>query len=465
MPASRGGVGWLATLVLLALFPRDALPVLRYHGGGPDPLLQSLSVPLDPWVDVDLGGAARPAPGERPSITRLEHFVGSETALEVATKPHRVVPPSEGWFEATNPTGSLPSDALTWIDHLVGRERPSVVLASESPAGIEVEFSPLRSERERLARAWTEAPPGKRVFLSFAAPDLPTASLVSSALDQAGYTTFLYLEDATRPPWASSIEFARYFAHADHHLVLDTADARESVGVVEEALWYREVEQRKAEVREGWLELFRERQHEERHRVEIAKKNLNTFLDAMRGRESFEVHIDSSVCKVRVDQAGAVRAPNLGEGGLGSLLPSVLEEAKVSEREYLTWRAGLAQDWPKTRRDLEILELLTGRDMTVGSGLLLRPPHMTPSEMEDGRNGAVPTPRNYGGTRPLKPSDLELFPPSIREQIERHHLVPELQELPDGHEERNNPKESRSERIRRTIKSSEVRKSGGRPPG
>jgi hypothetical protein len=291
-------------LLCLGLAPRDSKPISKYHGGGRDPVLQALSRILDPVADVGLGGTGEPAPDGRPLLARLEYFVPDDTVLQ------RTLAPEPGSPDAALLLGVDAAlqhpDALDWAEGLVARGEEKALLLSLRPEGFEFEFSPLASERQRLARAWAEAPEGRRVFISFTREDLPSVERMNPILEEAGFTTFRYLADATKAPWATPAEFVSYFGSADHHFVVDSTHARKSVGVAEEALWHRELSRRREVVEGKGREAVVDPGEASPPHV-VTKANFERFLESMRGREPFEVVLGEKTALLRVNELGEVK--------------------------------------------------------------------------------------------------------------------------------------------------------------
>jgi hypothetical protein len=78
---------------------------------------------------------------------------------------------------------------------------------------------------------WEKADKTKRIFISFTGADLEYAHKVSATLEKQGYVTFIFLEDPKQGPRQSPQEAGRFFREAGHHFVIDTPNARKSVGV------------------------------------------------------------------------------------------------------------------------------------------------------------------------------------------------------------------------------------------
>lgn len=82
---------------------------------------------------------------------------------------------------------------------------------------------------------WQQALPGQRVFISFTSENADIAAKVKKALEDQGYMAFIFRNSKTEPLRYDAAEVRTFFDQADHHVVLDTARARESPGVSLEA--------------------------------------------------------------------------------------------------------------------------------------------------------------------------------------------------------------------------------------
>jgi hypothetical protein len=78
---------------------------------------------------------------------------------------------------------------------------------------------------------WEKADKTRRIFISFTGADLEYAHKVGATLEKQGYVTFIFLEDVKKGPRVSPQEAGRFFKEAGHHFVIDTPNARKSVGV------------------------------------------------------------------------------------------------------------------------------------------------------------------------------------------------------------------------------------------
>lgn len=105
------------------------------------------------------------------------------------------------------------------------------------PEATEYQADPLNnapSERQ-FQIAWDKAHQNRKVFLSFARPDLPHATKVKEALVSKGYAVFIYLnEESGRPKYEPEVA-GRMFSEAGLRLVLDTSASQMSAGVRFEA--------------------------------------------------------------------------------------------------------------------------------------------------------------------------------------------------------------------------------------
>lgn len=88
----------------------------------------------------------------------------------------------------------------------------------------------------RFREMWDAAKQSDRIFLSFSGNDLAHAEKVRDALKSKGFEVFLYKDSSTVYPRTNSVDVGRYFREAGTHLVVDTYNARSSVGVISEAI-------------------------------------------------------------------------------------------------------------------------------------------------------------------------------------------------------------------------------------
>jgi hypothetical protein len=168
-------------------------------GRGPvDPLLQSLIEPLhEQKIDVVAGETKDLPPTLRPRVALLSGMS---------------VPPAD--------YGHAP-----WIDDFVSGARGFVL-------GAQAQGTPAMTINEQqFLSIWNTTPREKRVFLSFNSADADAAHKTAKALNDAGYHTFVFLNEKSGTPKYSGAFTGRIFADAGHYIVLDTANARASRGV------------------------------------------------------------------------------------------------------------------------------------------------------------------------------------------------------------------------------------------
>lgn len=84
---------------------------------------------------------------------------------------------------------------------------------------------------EEFDLEWQQAPKEKRVFVSFTRTDREYADKVAASLRQQGYLTFMYIHEGGDRPWTNSVDVGRYFEQSGARLVIDTENARQSLGV------------------------------------------------------------------------------------------------------------------------------------------------------------------------------------------------------------------------------------------
>ncbi|MET4257385.1 hypothetical protein ABIC09_002321 [Bradyrhizobium sp. S3.12.5] len=86
-----------------------------------------------------------------------------------------------------------------------------------------------------FVNGWLNADPNSRIFIAFTKMDLAVAAKVKKALEQNGYTVFMFLKAGQSTPWADESLVGEVFTQAAHRFVLDTANSRGSVGVALES--------------------------------------------------------------------------------------------------------------------------------------------------------------------------------------------------------------------------------------
>jgi hypothetical protein len=92
------------------------------------------------------------------------------------------------------------------------------------------------ADAEKFLSAWRNVEEDARVFVAFTRADVESAQKVADAFRAKGYVVFTYLKSGEATPWANPEIVGRLFREAGHHLVIDSPKARESSGVVFEAL-------------------------------------------------------------------------------------------------------------------------------------------------------------------------------------------------------------------------------------
>ena len=99
-------------------------------------------------------------------------------------------------------------------------------------AGVKSDSGAPSTSLDAFRQKWQSADVSKRVFISFVGVDLQHAMKVKLALEKQGYVTFVFMQDVSKGPLTSPQEAGRFFKEAGHRLVIDTAEARKSAGVI-----------------------------------------------------------------------------------------------------------------------------------------------------------------------------------------------------------------------------------------
>jgi hypothetical protein len=191
----------VSVALVLIVTTLNAREILDRHAR-PDAVLDPIASALDArGIDVVRGQTAYVAMGDRPRVTRL---VGM-------------------------PMGR-PGGAYTnapWMREFVAGHAGAVAgIASGTP-------SAGRSP-DSFLQAWSTSSRQSRVFLSFTSADAVAARHAAAALKAKGYVTFLFLNETSQPRYDAAT-VGRIFAESGHHFVLDTPNARKSLGVWLEA--------------------------------------------------------------------------------------------------------------------------------------------------------------------------------------------------------------------------------------
>ncbi|MBC8732435.1 hypothetical protein [Paraburkholderia sp. UCT2] len=171
------------------------------------PLLKTLAPALDKHgIDVRGGALSSDAfSGNRPQLAPLDTLPAGD--LAIAAAPNRF--------------GQLFEVGVFTDAYLVAtRTRKHRKNVSE------IEFR----------RKWEAANKANRVFISFNGSDLGYAEIVRSALEANGYLAFLYKDSASKYPKTNSVQVGKYFKEAGNYFVVDSSNARISLGVITEAL-------------------------------------------------------------------------------------------------------------------------------------------------------------------------------------------------------------------------------------
>jgi len=175
-------------------------------------ILQSISVSLDAaGIDVRLGPVSEET--ERFRLSRAQ-----VASLETLPPPSPELGVDADGFSAL----FLKSAALS------ESQIDTVLVAVGEPV------NPDSKTVDAFAIEWSNAPRERRIFISFARADKQYAARVSESLKQQGYLTFMYIHDSGDAPWTNSVEVGKFFEQSGVKLVVDTDNARRSLGVLVE---------------------------------------------------------------------------------------------------------------------------------------------------------------------------------------------------------------------------------------
>jgi hypothetical protein len=118
---------------------------------------------------------------------------------------------------------------MKWTQEFEGNIHYGLVGIRNTPGKTTVNSVP--SDLEEFKNKWEKARPSQRVFISFTKLDFEHAIAVKQALDDQGYTTFIFLDKANGSPIVTAKEAGYFFATAENHFLIDTKNARRSRGV------------------------------------------------------------------------------------------------------------------------------------------------------------------------------------------------------------------------------------------
>jgi hypothetical protein len=195
-----------AAFFLLALLSSQSIGAVVDGIYAFNSLIRSITIRLDSdGIDVRNGAASLVTSLQRPELTELRNFP-ADAAVAGDQDPF---------------TPSFTAGVLNDRAYLIAVDSPGV---------------PLPENEIRFREIWNEAPQHKRVFLSFTGKDIAFAILVSNALRETGYITFMYKNGEKDMPAVNAVETGVYFGQAGQRLVLDTDAARQSPAVHAEAL-------------------------------------------------------------------------------------------------------------------------------------------------------------------------------------------------------------------------------------
>lgn len=199
-------------LVVALVFASPAGVGTHSLGKGTDPMLAAWETALDArGIDV-VQGAARDLgfrTARRPRLAKLAGFPA--------------------------PTGDHARPAPD--DWRVPFERGAFdYLAAFRPADTAIPSGAASPDIDQFLHEWSRASQNGRIFMAYTKDDAAAAKTVADVLRAQGYVVFTYIRGNDAAPWAKPEVVGQLFREAGHHFVIDTPNARKSVGVVFEAL-------------------------------------------------------------------------------------------------------------------------------------------------------------------------------------------------------------------------------------
>lgn len=126
----------------------------------------------------------------------------------------------------------------TWISAFEKGVIGFLAIVPKEPSAVEVANSKCLQDIAALGRdvcdfvrKWLSAPPDERIFIAFTKEDFEHAKRVAASFEEAGFTVFLFLKGKDQKPWADPAMVGEVFAQARYRMVIDSANARGSLGV------------------------------------------------------------------------------------------------------------------------------------------------------------------------------------------------------------------------------------------
>jgi len=201
MKNARSWVVARAVCCLVLLTPHAGFPALLDKKSAKHPVLDAIVDALDKkQIDV---------------ARKLD----SQEALSHKST-HPVVAPLSG----LQPEGAEDAEEEVW-------QREFREGALGAVTGMQEKKRATYTSGRKFRRAWKKADRSTRIFLSFTKADLPYAIEVKTALEDRGYSTFIYLNNSESGFTCKPKAAGKYFREAGHRFVLDTSNARQSKGV------------------------------------------------------------------------------------------------------------------------------------------------------------------------------------------------------------------------------------------
>lgn len=169
-------------------------------------ILDALADKIDSHgIDVARQWTATAKPGERPILAPLHSFTSAAEAKKSKTL----------WMRDFR--GKIESVLLGIKDN---KQQSAKNLSGQ-----------ISRDPGAFKDVWEDVSKSQRVFISFTKVDATHAAKVKKALENIGYTTFIYLNGSQESPLVTPAEAGHFFATAGHHFVIDTKAARHSGGV------------------------------------------------------------------------------------------------------------------------------------------------------------------------------------------------------------------------------------------
>ncbi len=169
------------------------------------------------------------------------NFTGKNTAPRVALLTG--MPVQKGAKEDADWIEDFKSGAIGFI----GGAQPAS--DAESPKA-------LAANADEFFAQWDITPKEKRIFLSFTRADAEHAHKVAMALKEEGYVTFVFFREGDADPPFDPALVGNKFSEAGNFLVLDSQNARNSIGVGLEAKMAKAIEAERRSMKTPGMKAF-----------------------------------------------------------------------------------------------------------------------------------------------------------------------------------------------------------------